>query len=735
MLRSEKDKITVQTVMPGAEIITAAGEQIAVGFPEEVVKAWMRAGASPSAWLIPDLRVSDGIVQWALEFPLYFGLFVQGKFARQEKVRVVVHERDWPQVVDYLRLTLLGLDPLELRQAGVEPEVAAMLFSEGQHLALKREDGTVAGIEDFCEPVFFDAEQMVDLGGLRIRSHGDNTWSFYTAEDRIEEYRLSIEELQVPPYERPVQTADTPVLPQPFEVMALGTSSGFDVGGPCSSLLVQTNGRFLLIDCGPYVQTLLRAAGVSPNQIEAVIITHAHEDHAVGLSALLATTHRLKLLASRENLEILRRKLAILNPDVAKPDSLLADTFDIQAVTPGQEHELMGLSLKFHYSMHAIPCTGVELSMRDGGCVRRVLVVGDHNSRQNIQAAAQTGVIGNRRLAELEALYEWKGDLLIADAGAGQIHGMPADFRDNQSDTVVCVHTGSLADSERHLYSLAKPGHRWTVVPESNRPTPLERGLAHRALVESFGITEPDALCALLDAAIPLSVNRDQVVVRCQDPGRDLYVTLTGELQVVIESDGQTRCLANIQAGEIFGEMAAVSQAPRSASVIAVTPARLLRIPDEAFARFADRAKLPASLPAIWDKRTALDSAGVLAQASVTTKNRIARSAVRRTIAPGSTLIREGSHSSTVFVLVQGRVQVYKGTEPLMIDGQPVIVPEGSLLGETAPFLNQLRNASIVTVDECEVLAIRGSDFKRIVTASPQMFFRISHVVRKRQAA
>ena len=124
----------------------------------------------------------------------------------------------------------------------------------------------------------------------------------------------------------------------------------------------------------------------------------------------------------------------------------------------------------------------------------------------------------------------------------------------------------------------------------------------------------------------------------------------------------------------------------------------------------------------------------VLASASVTTRNLLARHAVRRMIEPGATLIREGSRSNTVFVLVAGRVQVYKGNEPLLVGGAPVIVDPGTLLGETAPFLKKTRNASIVAVDECEVLAIRGTDFERIVKTSPHLFCCISQIVKQRAA-
>jgi CRP-like cAMP-binding protein len=124
----------------------------------------------------------------------------------------------------------------------------------------------------------------------------------------------------------------------------------------------------------------------------------------------------------------------------------------------------------------------------------------------------------------------------------------------------------------------------------------------------------------------------------------------------------------------------------------------------------------------------------MLRDAASSIKTQLAHHAVARNVEPGATLIREASTSNTVFVLVRGRVQVYKGASPLLVNGAPVIVEPGTLIGETAPFLNQARNASIVTLDECDVLAIRGADFRRIVEKSPQLFCHISRTVRQRAA-
>ncbi len=727
---SRGGELQIEQVMPGAEVITVGEEQLALGFPEEVVKAWLRAGKRVTAWLIPDLRSAGGLVQWALEFPLYHALFVQGCFARGRRVPVLAAAEDWPEVVLYLRLTLLGLAEDELLREGVDAETAAMLLAEGRHLALKHADGRVAQIEELLEPHLFDAEGVAELGALRVKRHGDNTYSFFTADDRIEEHRLE-PGAALPPYADRLPAASAPVVPQPFELIALGTSHGFDPTGPCSNLVVQTNGRFVVIDCGPYIRTTLEHAGIGLDQVGAVILTHAHEDHAVGLSALLEVTHRLTLFATRETLAVMRRKLAILNPTVSSPATLLDDAFQPVPVRAGEEQGHLGLRLRFHYTMHSIPCTGVELAMREGDRERRLLVVGDNNSRANIERAAAAGVLSPARLEQLLALYAWDGEVAVVDAGGGMIHGLAGDFRSSPT-SVVCVHTSGLPEEDRAAFTVAAPGHRYLLIAETPRPTSLERGLASKALLSAFTGADPDWLNVLLDAATSLSVNRGQVVLREAERSRDVYLTLSGEL-AVLGSGG--RLLASLHAGELFGEMAAVNDAPRSATVRATTPARLLRIPGATFRRFVHALGLAQALPELWRRRADLERVPIFSAASVTTRNRLAGEAVRRTLPPGTTLIRQGSASTTVYVLVQGRVQVYRGSEPLLVRGAPVTLDPGTVIGETAPFLEQARNASIVTLDECEVLAIRGGEFKRIVHGSPQLHCQISRIVKQRQAA
>lgn len=88
-------------------------------------------------------------------------------------------------------------------------------------------------------------------------------------------------------------------------------------------------------------------------------------------------------------------------------------------------------------------------------------------------------------------------------------------------------------------------------------------------------------LCAVLSVATVATAEPGEIVVREGGPGERLYLVTDGELAV--SRGGQE--LARVTRGSHFGEMALVSQRPRSATVTATTPARFLVLDRERFER------------------------------------------------------------------------------------------------------------------------------------------------------
>ena len=73
-------------------------------------------------------------------------------------------------------------------------------------------------------------------------------------------------------------------------------------------------------------------------------------------------------------------------------------------------------------------------------------------------------------------------------------------------------------------------------------------------------------------------------IIEYQDEGTDVFFVAVGFVRVVITNpSGRTVILADIGAGDFFGELAALDGKPRSASILAVTDVTVARMPAAVF--------------------------------------------------------------------------------------------------------------------------------------------------------
>ena len=71
-------------------------------------------------------------------------------------------------------------------------------------------------------------------------------------------------------------------------VRFVGSGDSFGSGGRFQTcILGDIEGRRFLIDCGASSLVALRAQGIDPNAIEAIVLTHMHGDHCGGVPFLL----------------------------------------------------------------------------------------------------------------------------------------------------------------------------------------------------------------------------------------------------------------------------------------------------------------------------------------------------------------------------------------------------------------------------------------------------------------
>ena len=111
----------------------------------------------------------------------------------------------------------------------------------------------------------------------------------------------------------------------------------------------------------------------------------------------------------------------------------------------------------------------------------------------------------------------------------------------------------------------------------------------------------------------------------------------------------------------------------------------------------------------------------------------LAQAASSHVFAPGETVIRAGDPGSSMFVVHNGRVSVQVSE-----NGRPRTVAtlsDGAFFGEMALFTGEPRTASIVAIEETEVLEIGHAAMKRVFDNNPDLVESLSHIIAERRQA
>jgi CRP-like cAMP-binding protein len=246
--------------------------------------------------------------------------------------------------------------------------------------------------------------------------------------------------------------------------------------------------------------------------------------------------------------------------------------------------------------------------------------------------------------------------------------------------------------------------------------TPLLAGLPPRAL---------ESLIARL-ALVELSAG--EVLFVEGEPGACLYIVTEGE--IVVEAHG--RELARLGPGAFVGEVALVTDLPRSASVRAGAPAELLAIDRDVVRDLV--AEHPQVLGVLlrFVRDRLVDRVTHTAElfGSFSEPERKALSARFELVEvdPGTPLIVQGTRADGLYIVLAGRAEVWRDGEPEAVAalGPGEVFGEMSLLGNTGATAH-VRAAS-------RVLALRmpARTFQEVIMTHPQVLAYVGELAERR---
>jgi HlyB family type I secretion system ABC transporter len=145
------------------------------------------------------------------------------------------------------------------------------------------------------------------------------------------------------------------------------------------------------------------------------------------------------------------------------------------------------------------------------------------------------------------------------------------------------------ASNDVQVFRLDKPIFNALVESHPDIRKYLELHIRRRTLHNFFRLYSPfahlptDALSILLSELEPVIVQKGERVIRQGEDAGPLYVVEEGRLRVFTEENGRPRYLAYLRRSDIFGEISVFKGIPRTATVEAVSPCRLLRLKPDTF--------------------------------------------------------------------------------------------------------------------------------------------------------
>jgi CRP-like cAMP-binding protein len=108
--------------------------------------------------------------------------------------------------------------------------------------------------------------------------------------------------------------------------------------------------------------------------------------------------------------------------------------------------------------------------------------------------------------------------------------------------------------------------------------------------ISIFAGLDPDVLGAIAMQTIWRRADADTMLIEQADSSSDIYFLAEGSVRAKFySSDGKEVTFADFEAGETFGELAAVDRFPRASSVVALTPVLCGRMSGSNFRELAMR--------------------------------------------------------------------------------------------------------------------------------------------------
>ncbi len=439
----------VHHLQEGAFLVESEQGSVLLGCPPEMIKLIQQKKLTvPDTIVLSDRLYAGNSSQTAIEFFLYHFMFIQQGLAEGRKLRIFVSERQIKKLTEMLRVTLLGPTLQEMLESGQSEEWSQQLIKESTHLAVKNKAGKIYQIDDLIDWNVLEVGEELELRpqGTTIASESINirrvagTGFQCISGSEIIDIDLTVSGVQAPCY--PVEHQAVNFNQQHATVTILGSSDGFDPIYGSNGSLFNFNGQLGLWDCPPYLNQHLTSLGIELSQIEAMIISHVHDDHVDVVESLCYETPLNVYCTAEIYFSMIVKLAAILDCDLKEASQY----HNWHIVSVGEPFCALGAEFTLFYSVHSIPSLGCRVMVPDDNGSKKILISGDHLPFNGLEDMRKKGVLSEERFHDSTHLIEGDEDIILIDAGGGLIHGDYLDYM-RVKEHIYFYHTSKIDES------------------------------------------------------------------------------------------------------------------------------------------------------------------------------------------------------------------------------------------------------------------------------------------------
>ncbi|QRK12448.1 cyclic nucleotide-binding domain-containing protein [Archangium violaceum] len=348
---------------------------------------------------------------------------------------------------------------------------------------------------------------------------------------------------------------------------------------------------------------------------------------------------------------------------------------------------------------------------------RKVVELSPNDSAARLKVAELLAQLGQRQEAvrefhHLAIRYAAEGQTLHAIAACKLILALDPGHQETQENLASLI---AMQDTEQGTEAapLDKPA-----------PTPLFSQLPREVFLALLGMLEVRR------------VPGGEPIITEGERGSSMFILVHGTVRVVHTPENSLpHTLAELSEGSFFGEMALISDTPRTATVIATRDCTLLEVTREMLTRLGTHFPSLEQVVHQFYKERLLDdllrSNPLFQPLSDEQKRAISQRFQSRSVEPGTVLLQQGQRSNALYLLLRGRCFVVhqdpEGTERSYPD-----MTEGALFGEISLLLDLRVTATVRSATPCLLLVLDQETVKELVLPHPEVRRALTQLSRER---